>query len=234
MSFLFNPRNCYQNYNCAINLSDRMIYTYMGVLKPKGGNVSYCSSGQLSPLLKDPFYRTIGIGTRIFLGGAEGYVVWHGTQHNPEVPRSEKGVPLGPAGTLAVIGNLKEMSPKWLKGASILGYGPSLFVGIGIPIPVLDEEMAYYTGLGDDELFTQIVDLGYDYPQGEVKPLGYVSYKELKSGTIRFQGKEIPTFPLSSYKKDQGNSGNPKRMDKGGKIPFGHPSEAFALETIKI
>jgi uncharacterized protein (DUF39 family) len=224
-AFLFNPRNCYQNYNCAINLSDRIIYTYMGVLKPRGGNVSYCSSGQLSPLLKDPFYRTIGIGTRIFLGGAEGYVVWNGTQHNPDVPRSEKGVPLGPAGTLAVIGDLKQMSPKWLKGASILGYGTSLFVGIGIPIPVLDEEMAYYTGLGDDELFTQIVDLGYDYPQGEVKPLGYVNYKELKSGTIRFQGKEIPTVPLSSYKKAKEIAEILKSWIKEGKFLLGIPQK---------
>ncbi len=44
----------------------------------------YSTSGQLSPLLKDPYFRTIGIGTRIFFGwGGKGYVVWHGTQHAP-------------------------------------------------------------------------------------------------------------------------------------------------------
>lgn len=200
-AFLFNPRNCYQNYNCAVNLSEGIIYTYMGVLKPRGGNIAYCSAGQLSPLLKDPFYRTIGVGTRIFLGGGEGYVVWHGTQHNPRVPRTDKGVPKGPAGTLAVLGDLKGMSPRWLRGASIQGYGPSLFVGIGVPIPVLDEEMAHFTGLGDDELFTQIVDFGHDYPNGEVRVLGEVSYKELRSGRVRFQGREVPAVPLSSYLK---------------------------------
>ena len=31
-AFLFNPRNCYQNYNVAVNLSDKPIYTYMGKL----------------------------------------------------------------------------------------------------------------------------------------------------------------------------------------------------------
>ncbi len=224
-AFLFNPRNCYQNYNCAVNLSDRILYTYMGVLKPKAGNATYCSAGQLSPLLKDPLYRTIGLGTRIFLGGGEGYVVWHGTQHNPGVPRSEKGVPLGPAGTLAVIGDLKGMSSRWLKGASILGYGPSLFVGIGIPIPVLDEEMAYYTGLGDDELFTQIVDFGNDYPQGEVRVLGYVSYKELKSGKIKFQGKEVPTVPLSSYKRAKEIAETLKIWIKEGRFLLGIPQK---------
>ena len=29
---------------------------------------------QLSPLLNDPEYRTIGIGTRVFIGGTHGYV----------------------------------------------------------------------------------------------------------------------------------------------------------------
>ena len=46
---LFNPRNCYQNYNVAVNLSDKVIYTYLGMLKPHLGNANYCSAGQLSP-----------------------------------------------------------------------------------------------------------------------------------------------------------------------------------------
>ncbi len=99
---LFNMRNAYQNYNVAVNLSDRVIYTYMGVLQPKMGNANYCSAGQLSPLLNDPLYRTIGLGTRIFLGGGVGYVVGNGTQHNPGVKRTEAGVPKTPAGTLSV------------------------------------------------------------------------------------------------------------------------------------
>jgi len=37
---LFNPRNVYQNYNVAVNLSDEIIYTYRGVLKPKLGNAN--------------------------------------------------------------------------------------------------------------------------------------------------------------------------------------------------
>src|SRR4030043_1434013 len=76
---LFNPRNAYQNYNVAVNLSNKTIYTYMGVLKPNLANANYCSAGQLSPLLNDPLYKTVGIGTRLFLGGGIGYVVWQGT-----------------------------------------------------------------------------------------------------------------------------------------------------------
>jgi uncharacterized protein (DUF39 family) len=196
---LFNPRNGYQNYNCALNLSAKTIYTYMGVLKPNAGNANYATSGQLSPLLNDPYYRTLGLGTRIFLGGAQGYIIGPGTQHNPNASRGENGVPLSSAGTLMVMGNLKEMHPKWLAGVSMLGYGCSLAVGLGVPIPVLDEEMARFTGVSDAEIFTQVVDYGNDYPKGEAKSLGRVSYAELKSGVIRFNGKEVPTVPLSSY-----------------------------------
>ena len=71
-AILFNPRNAYQNYNCAVNLSDRTIYTYMGMLKPHMENANFSTSGQLSPLFKDPHFMTIGVGTKIFLGGGIG------------------------------------------------------------------------------------------------------------------------------------------------------------------
>ncbi|HDQ04882.1 MAG TPA: hypothetical protein ENN23_10070 [Deltaproteobacteria bacterium] len=200
-AILFNPRNAYQNYTCAVNLSDATIYTYMGMLRPRMANASYSTSGQLSPLFNDPYYRTIGVGTRIFLGGAQGFVAWPGTQHNPDVPRTEGGVPMQGAGTIAVVGNLKEMNREWLAGASILGYGVSLFVGIGIPIPVLDEEMARFTAVKDEEIFTQIYDYSMDYPKGDSKPLAQVSYKELRSGAITIDGKKVSTAPLSSYYK---------------------------------
>ena len=200
-AIMVNPRNSYQNYNCAINLSNKTKYTYMGVLKPNGTNINYATAGQLSPLFNDPYFLTIGIGTRIFLGGAQGYIIGPGTQYRYDVERTENGIPLEPAGTLMVTGNLKEMDPKWVVGVSILGYGCSLAVGIGIPIPVVNEEMARYTGVSDEEIMTRIIDFGYDHPKGQVKSLGVVSYAQLKSGSIKFRGQEVQTVPVSSYKK---------------------------------
>ena len=80
-AIMVNPRNCYQNYNVAINRSDHTIYTYMGKLEPHQKNANYCSAGQLSPLLNDPYYETIGVGTRVWLAGAQGHVYAEGTQH---------------------------------------------------------------------------------------------------------------------------------------------------------
>ena len=198
-AFLYNPRNAYQNYNCAVNLSDRTIYTYMGVLRPNLGNATYSTSGQLSPLLNDPFYWTIGVGTKIFLGGGLGIVTWRGTQHNPKVLRGENGIVKEGAGTLAVTGDMKQMSPRYIRGVSMLGYGCSLMVGIGIPIPIINEEMAFFTGQSDADIYCQVIDYGIDYPNGMDRSLGEVSYKELRSGKINIMGKEIPTAPLSSY-----------------------------------
>ncbi len=200
-AILCNPRNCYQNYNCAINLSDKILYTYMGVLKPNLGNASYATSGCLSPLFKDPYLKTIGIGTRIFLGGAQGYVVWAGTQCNLNVKRTEKGAPMTPGATLMVLGNLKEMSPEWLVGVSITGYGCSLAVGVGIPIPILNEEVAKWAALSDEDLFAPVVDYSYDYPNGISRNYGFVSYAELKSGEVEILGKKVPTNPVSSLYK---------------------------------
>ena len=198
---LFNPRNVYQNYNVAVNLSDKIIYTYMGMLKPGVGNANYCSAGQLSPLLNDPLYKTIGVGTRIFLGGGIGYVAWQGTQHNPTMKRKDNGVPQAPAGTLAVLGDLKQMKQGWLRGTTFQGYGTTLTVGIGIPIPILDEEICRYTAVKDEELWAQVVDYSEAYPQGISGSIGEVNYAQLKSGKITVQGKEALTGNLSSYPK---------------------------------
>ncbi len=198
-AFLYNPRNAYQNYNVATNLSERTIYTYMGILRPHMGNVNYSTSGQLSPLLNDPFYWTIGVGTKIFLGGAVGAVTWQGTQHDPESPRTENGQVRAGAGTLSVTGDMKQMSADYIRGASLIGYGCSLMVGLGIPIPVINEDMAYFTGLSNQDIKYQVIDYGIDYPQGISRSLGEVSYQELMSGEVQLQGKTVPTAPLASY-----------------------------------
>ena len=220
---LCNPRNAYQNYNCAINLSNKTIYTYMGALKPGAGNANYCSAGQLSPLFNDPYYMTIGLGTRIFLGGGEGYVVWHGTQHKPSARRSPKGVPLTPAGTLWVMGDLKKMSPKWLMGLSIQGYGCSLAVGLGVPIPLLNEKIAKYTAVSDADLSTHVVDYSHDYPNGVAKNYGRVTYAQLKSGSIRIKGKDVPTVPLSSVVRAREIAKILKQKISQGKFLLGEP-----------
>jgi uncharacterized protein (DUF39 family)/ferredoxin len=196
---MVNPRNCYQNYNVAINDSDRTLHTYMGVLTPKRGSATYCSAGQLSPLLNDPLYETIGVGTSVWLAGAHGHVYAEGTQHAGGGKRNDHDVPMGGAGTLALAGDMKEMIPKFVRGASMIGYGVSLAVGVGVPIPILSVEVLQRTCIRDREIHAPVVDYSVDYPQNTGKVIDYVSYEQLKSGEIAVEGKAVPVGSLSSY-----------------------------------
>jgi len=182
-----NPRNAYQKYNAAANSGDKMLHTYMGKLLPRFGNITYSGAGEISPLSNDPFFQTIGIGTKIFLGGYQGYITGSGTQHDPENGFS----------TLMVQGNLKEMSPEFIRAAVFPGYGCTLYIGIGVPIPILSIEIAQNTGVSDEEIWTDILD--YAVPSRNRPVLKKVSYRELKSGRISLNGKNIRTSPLSSF-----------------------------------
>jgi uncharacterized protein (DUF39 family) len=196
--YLFNPRNAYQNYAAATNSTNRIKYTYMGSLLPRMGNITSSTSGELSPLLNDPYLRTIGLGTRIFLGGGEGFVVWNGTQFNTRRERNDWGIPKLPGATLAVLGDARQMSTEFIRSAYYEKYGVSMFVGIGIPIPVLDERMAQCLAINNDQIETTIL----DYGQEGHPAVGSVTYAQLASGSVTLaDGKQVKTAPLSSLAK---------------------------------
>ncbi|MBN2533575.1 MAG: homocysteine biosynthesis protein [Spirochaetales bacterium] len=198
---MVNPRNCYQNYNVAINCSERPIYTYLGYLKPGMKNLTYCSAGQLSPLLNDPFYETIGIGTKVWLAGAQGHVYGEGTQHCPNVERGENGVPMEGGGTLALTANMKEMIPGYVRGVSLKGYGISLALGIGIPIPVLNPDILKRTTVWDRDIYAPVIDYSLDYPQRNSHIVCRMSYEELKKNEVIINNKVVEVSSLSSYSK---------------------------------
>ena len=229
-AYLYNPRNMYQNYAVATNSTDRTLYTYMGKLLPHFGNATYCSAGQLSPLLNDPTLRTIGIGTRIFLGGGIGYVSWEGTQYKTNVPLVN-GVPKAAARALAVSGDLKQMSPEYLESLYFHKYGTSLCVGIGVPIPILDEEVMKAAAISDAEIFAPVLD--YAYQTRARKPIKEVSYAELRSGTIDINGKTVRTSSLSSYRKARKIANELKAWITTGRFLLSKPVEPLPQEQIQ-
>jgi uncharacterized protein (DUF39 family) len=200
-AIMLNPRNCYQNYNVAVNNSDRAIYTYMGTLEPNRKNANYCSAGQLSPLLNDPYYETIGVGTRVWMAGAHGHVYAEGTQHAGGGSRNPEGIPKGGAGTLALTADMKQMSQQFVRGTSFRGYGVSLALGVGIPIPILNEDVLKRTCISDREILAPVVDYSDDYPQNTGKVLCHVNYEQLRTGEIEVEGKKVAVGSLSSYYK---------------------------------
>lgn len=218
-AIMMNPRNAYQKYNAATNGSNHKIYTYMGSLLPNYGNVTYSGAGVLSPLHNDPNYETIGMGTRIFLGGAQGYIIGEGTQHSPQ----------SNFGALMVRGNLKEMSSDYIRAATFKGYGTSLYVGMGIPIPIINERVALATAITDADITTNLLD--YGVPSRDRPKLAEVTYEELRSGTIDFNGKEIPTSSMSSFKMARKIAGELKQWVKEGEFFVTEPVELLSGYT---
>jgi L-aspartate semialdehyde sulfurtransferase len=194
--YLFNPRNLYQNFIVGVNGGDRQLFTYLGPLQPSLGNAVYSNPGAISPLLNDPDLQLVGIGTRIFLGGGIGYVAWEGTQHFPLQKRLPNHTPIGPAATVALIGDAKQMNPQWVRGCYFKSYGPSLMLGVGVPLPVLNEEVVKYCAVQDKDLVAPIVD--FSIPRRVRPTFGLVSYAQLKSGRITIDGKNVRVAPLAS------------------------------------
>ncbi|WP_035987191.1 homocysteine biosynthesis protein [Leptolyngbya sp. KIOST-1] len=194
--YLFSPRGLYQNFIVGVNGGDRTLSTYLGPLQPRLGNAVYANPGALSPLLNDPDLEAIGIGSRIFFGGGVGYVAWEGTQHFPLQRRLPNRTPIGPAATLALIGDAKQMRPEWVRGCYFKGYGPSLMLGVGVPIPILNERVAAYCAVQDADIVAPVMD--FSIPRRVRPTFGLVSYAQLKSGSITIEGQSVRTAPLAS------------------------------------
>ncbi len=225
-AYIYNPRNAYQNYGIATNSSDRTIYTYMGKLLPKMKNATYSSAGALSPMLNDPHLDTIGVGTKIFLGGGEGYVTWQGTQFKTTV-EEVNGVPVGGARTLALAGDMKQMDPKYVRGLDITGYGISLAIGVGVPIPVLNKDVMQRCAISDEDIFAEMVD--YSLPTGRACLQRY-NYAQLRSGSIEYQGKKIRTSSLSSLYGARMVADQLKDWIESGEFTLDEPSRMLPRE----
>jgi uncharacterized protein (DUF39 family)/CBS domain-containing protein len=218
--YLLNFRNCYQRYVCATNSRDEMIYTYMGKLLPRFRNATYSGAGSLNPLMNDPDYETIGVGTRIFLGGEQGYVIGEGTQHDPT----------DRFGTMMVRGDAKQMSPEFIRGGAFTKYGTSLYMGIGIPIPILNEGLAKKTSIRDEEILTDIVD--YGVPRRGRPKLGKVNYATLKSGEVTINDRKIKVSSLSSLKKARKIAETLKSWIENGTFYLSAPAETLPTDSV--
>jgi len=226
-AYLYNPRNAYQNYPAATNLSSNTIYTYMGKLLPKCGNITYSTSGELSPLLNDPKLKTIGIGTKISLCGTQGFVAWQGTQFDNQKEKNEFGIPTTNAATIAVIGDLKGMDSQFIKPIYIKNYGVSLFVGIGIPIPVIDLEIAQAVRIRNWQINTNIC----DYSQVGHPAICKINYQDLFSGKISLNGRIVKTTSFSPLSKAKKIANILQKHILNGKFSLTNPVQNFSEKT---
>jgi len=230
--YLFNPRNLYQNFIVGVNGGDRPLFTYLGPLQPRLANAVYSNPGAISPLLNDPNLQLIGIGTRIFLGGGIGYVTWEGTQHFPLQKRLPNDTPIGPAATLALIGDAKQMNPYWVRGCYFKQYGSSIMLGVGVPLPVVSEEVVQHCAVVDQDLVAPVVD--FSIPRRVRPTFGLVSYAQLKSGRIKVDGKPVRVAPLASLSFSRQVARELKQWIEAGKFTLTEPVASIATNRAFI
>ena len=80
-------------------------------------------------------------------------------------------------------------------------YGVSVALGVGIPLPVLNEDVLKRACIRDRDILAPVIDYSSDYPQNTGKVLTYVSYEQLRSGRIDVEGRKVTVGSLSSYHK---------------------------------
>jgi uncharacterized protein (DUF39 family) len=137
----------------------------------------------------------------VFLGGGIGYVTGEGTQHFPLQKRLPNQTPIGPAATLALSGDAKQMNPEWVRGCYFHNYGPSLMLGMGVPLPVLNEEVVRRCAVRDDEIVAPVMD--FSIPRRVRPTFGLVSYAQLKTGKMTIEGQTVRVAPLASIARSR-------------------------------
>ncbi len=193
---LFLNQAINQNSIVAANSGDKDINSNMGTLIAKLENSTFNSSSYLNPLINDPACKTIGTGTNIWVAGSRGVILGHGSNHNPSQHKNKHNIPVGPSTTLSLFVDIENMHPKWIRGGFIKSFGPVLYVGIGIPIPVLNDEIAEHLAITDDMINTTIID--FSIPRRSKPILGQCTYNELRTSTVLINNKPTLTASLSS------------------------------------
>jgi uncharacterized protein (DUF39 family) len=69
-------------------------------------------------------------------------------------------------------------------------------VGVGVPLPVLNEDVVNCCAVQDKDVVAPVVD--FSIPRRVRPTFGLVSYAQLKTGRITIEGKSVRVAPLAS------------------------------------
>lgn len=159
MSFarLYATRHAFKNYRAFVNPGTEAIKTIFHALPFEGEfrELTFCGCGELNPIQNDPKLETIGIGTRVLINGAEGFVTGQGTRSAPDNPN------------LTGFADLRDMNPEYM-GGFVTSAGPEIINTWAVPVPVLSREMLENILQLDSQIPLKLVDLAGRLPLCEI------------------------------------------------------------------
>ena len=154
---LCSTRNAFKNYFAFVNAREDDVASIFSVRTLKGPfmELTFSGCGELNPLEKDPFMETIGMGTKILMNGAEGFVVGQGTRSSAAKPN------------LMGIADMHGMLPEYLGGFRTAA-GPEILTSWAVPIPIVNEQVLETVKKLDEEIPLDVLDVHTRLPVGEI------------------------------------------------------------------
>ncbi|MDF2956169.1 MAG: Sulfur incorporation enzyme [Candidatus Alkanophagales archaeon MCA70_species_2] len=145
---LCSTRNAFRNYLAFVNPKEGAVPTIFSVKELEGPfkELTFSGCGELNPLEKDPTLGTIGVGTKILMSGAPGFIIERGTRSTPEKPN------------LMGIADMHEMLPEFL-GGFVTSAGPEVMNSWAVPIPILNERVLENAKRLDSEIKLVVADV---------------------------------------------------------------------------
>ena len=145
---MFGSRHAFKNYSAFVNPGSRSVRTIFHArgFEPHCQGATFSGCGQINPLKCDPLLETIGIGTRILLNGAEGYVLGTGTRSSRDKPN------------LSDFADMHHMTAEYM-GGFITGLGPECICSLAVPIPVTSSTILEEIARRDREIALPVNDI---------------------------------------------------------------------------
>ncbi len=156
-AMLHASRNAFKNYLAFVNPGKEEVSTIFHSEMMKGSyeEMTFCGCGELNPLENDPELKTIGIGTKVLINGAQGYVTGAGTRSTADKPN------------LTGLADMHTMNPEFMGGFTT-GHGPDIITTWAVAIPVLDKEMLTHILKTDEQIPLKVVDVRNRNPIFEI------------------------------------------------------------------
>jgi putative methanogenesis marker 16 metalloprotein len=125
---IYGSRHAFKNYSAFVNPGATPVNTIFHVrgFEPHCREATFSGCGQINPVKNDPLLDSIGIGTRILLNGAEGFILGTGTRSTKERPN------------LSGFADMHQMSPEYMGGFATSA-GPECICSWGVAIPVISD-----------------------------------------------------------------------------------------------
>lgn len=145
---MFGSRHAFKNYSAFVNPGSRPVRTIFHArgFEPHCQGATFSGCGQINPLKNDPLLETIGIGTRILLNGAEGYVLGTGTRSSRDRPN------------LSGFADMHHMTAEYM-GGFVTGLGPECICSLAVPVPVISSTILEEIARRDREIALPVNDI---------------------------------------------------------------------------